>query len=296
MSIQWYPGHMTKARRELAEAIPRHDVVIEVLDARAPRASANPVLNELRGHKPCLKVLSKGDLADPKLTEAWLAMFEARGSETPPAKRGGPPPGRVLAVAVSTERPNDTKKKISELCRLLAPNRGGPGKPVRAMIAGIPNVGKSTLINTLVGRRAAKVGDEPAVTKAQQKLVTEGMVISDSPGIMWPNIEDPNVGSRLALLGSIPDSAIDYESVALFGAKILGARYADRLMARYKLTELPEAPDQILAAIGRKRGCLRSGGHIDLHKAADILIHDFRSGALGRITLDFPGSPTPTPP
>lgn len=286
MSIQWYPGHMTKARRELAAAIPAHDVVIEVLDARAPRASENPVVTELRGQKPCLKVLSKSDLADPTVTEAWMRHFEAEHA-------GG---GKVLAVALTTERPQEITKKVPELCQRLAPNRTGP-KPVRAMIAGIPNVGKSTLVNTLVGRRAAKVGDEPAVTKAQQKVVGKsGMVLSDSPGILWPKIDDEAASYRLALLGTIPDSALDYESVALFGAKFLATQYPELLRARYKLTELPERPDEILAEIGRRRGCLRSGGRIDMHKAADVLLHDFRQGALGRISLERPPPPRASAP
>lgn len=281
MSIQWYPGHMTKARRELAAAIPAHDVVIEVLDARAPRASENPVVTELRGQKPCLKVLSKSDLADPEVTAAWLRIFEEE-------RAGG---GKVLAVALTTDKPQEITKKVPELCQRLAPNRTGP-KPVRAMIAGIPNVGKSTLLNTLVGRRAAKVGDEPAVTRTQQKVVGKsGMVLSDSPGILWPKIDDADASYRLALLGTIPDSALDYESVALFGAKFFAERYPALLCARYKLTELPERADEILAEIGRRRGCLRSGGRIDMHKAADVLLHDFRQGALGRISLE---SPDPT--
>jgi ribosome biogenesis GTPase A len=288
MSIQWFPGHMTKARRELAESIPKHDVVIEVLDARAPSASENPLVTELRGHKPCLKVLSKSDLADPEVTEAWLRYFEAERSEVSKER----PSGKVIALALSTDRPGEARTKVPELCAKLAPHRAGPHKSVRAMIVGIPNVGKSTLINTLMGRRVAKVGDEPAVTKSQQRVTAKsGMALSDSPGIMWPKIDDEAASYRLALLGAIPDSALDYETVALFGAEFLARHYARLLVARYKITALPdlaEGAEAVLAEIGRRRGCLRSGGRIDMHKAANVLLHDLRSGAIGRVTLERP--------
>ncbi len=284
MSIQWYPGHMTKARKAMAEAMPSQDVVIEVLDARMPLASENPVVTELRKQKPCIKVLSKSDLADPEVTRAWLAYFERR---TEPSKER--PEGKVLALAIRTDKPGEIKSRIPELCKRLALHPSGPGKTVRAMIVGIPNVGKSTLINTLMERKVAKVGDEPAVTKSRQ-LVTlkNGMTIADTPGILWPKIEDSSASLRLALGGAIPDTAIDYESVALFGAKFLLERYPALLRTRYKITDLPETADALLMEIGRRRGGLRAGGTIDLHKAADILIHDVRSGVLGRITFEAP--------
>jgi ribosome biogenesis GTPase A len=276
---------MTKARRAMAEAMPSQDVVIEVLDARMPLASENPIVTELRKQKPCVKVLSKSDLADPETTKAWLAYFER--ARTEPSKER--PEGKVLALAIRTDKPGEIRARVPELCKRLALHPSGPGKTVRAMIVGIPNVGKSTLINTLMERKVAKVGDEPAVTKARQ-LVTlkNGMTIADTPGILWPKIEDDQASYRLALGGAIPDTAIDYESVALFGAKFLLERYPGLLRARYKLTELPAAADALLMEIGRRRGGLRSGGTIDLHKAADILIHDVRSGALGRITFEAP--------
>jgi len=278
MSIQWYPGHMTKARRELAAAMPAQDVIIEVLDARLPAASENPVVTELRRQKPCLKVLNKSDLADPQITEAWLRHFEL-------ARAGGP----VLAVALSTDRPGEVRTRIHELCKRLAPRPNAPDKALRAMIVGVPNVGKSTLINTLMSRAVAVVGDKPAVTRAQQQVVLKnGMVIWDSPGILWPKIEDEAASLRLALAGSIPDTAIDYLSVATFAAQLLLERYPDRLIARFKLDERPGSADALLAEIGRRRGCLRSGGGIDLHKASEILVHAFRGGGLGRISLEAP--------
>jgi ribosome biogenesis GTPase A len=276
---------MAKARLAMAEAVPAQDVIIEVLDARMPSASENPLVTELRGQKPCLKVLAKSDLADPRTTAAWLRHFEADRAE--PSKDR--PEGKVAALAITTERPGEARARVAELCKRLALHPGGPGKTVRAMVVGIPNVGKSTLINVLMQRKVAKVGDEPAVTKGRQ-LVTldDGMTLSDNPGILWPKVEDPVAALKLALGGAIPDVALDYESVGLFGARLFLERYPDLVVARYKLRVLPESPDALLAEIGRRRGGLRSGGVVDLHKAAGILIHDFRSGALGRISLETP--------
>ncbi len=272
---------MNKARRNIVEAMPAQDVVLEVLDARMPFASENPVLAELRGLKPCVKVLSKSDLADPEATQLWLRYFESTGAAT--SKRG-----QVKAIAISSERAAETRTRIADVCGLLAkPTRGR--KTARALIVGIPNVGKSTLVNTLAQRKIANVGDEPAVTKGQQVvLLKNGMTLSDNPGIMWPKIEDPSGGMRLAFGGAIPDSALDYESVALFGASFLLAQYPDLVIKRYKLTELPKDASALIDEIGRRRGGLRAGGAIDRHKAADILIHEFRTGALGRISLERP--------
>lgn len=290
MSIQWYPGHMTKARRSIAESMPSQDVVIEVLDARMPLASENPVLAELRGQKPCIKVLNKSDLADPAVTTAWLRYFEAERAAPPDeAERGASPGGQVLAIAIAASQSSEARRRIPELCKRLAPPKNGPGKVVRAMIVGIPNVGKSTLINVLMERKVAKVGDEPAVTKSQQLVTLKtGMAISDNPGILWPKIDDEAASFRLAVGGAIPDTAIDYQSVALFAAGYFLRRYPELLVARYKLKELPETAAALIEEIGRRRGCLRSGGSVDLHKASDILVHDFRAGRLGRISLEEP--------
>jgi ribosome biogenesis GTPase A len=271
--IQWYPGHMTKARRELGLAMPSQDVLVEVLDARLPASTENPVIAHLRREKPCLKVLAKADLADSDVTERWLRYLAAR-----------PDAGPVLAVAVSSERGAETRTRIGELCARLTERR-----PVRAMVLGAPNVGKSTLINTLKNRAVAATGNKPAVTKVQQEVVlSNGMILRDSPGILWPRIEDEAVSMRLAFAGSIPDTAIDYADVATFAARFLLLRYPDRLQARYKLAELPASAEALLDEIGRRRGGLRAGGVVDVHKAAEILVHDFRSAALGRISLEAP--------
>jgi len=273
---------MKKARQLIADAMPNQDVVIEVLDARMPRASENPIVTELRRHKPCIKILSKSDLADPELTRAWVRFFEEEVHESP---GDGLKPGRVVALPLTTTKPAEARTKIPALARELAPKR----KLLNAIVVGIPNVGKSTLINVLANRKVAKVGDEPAVTRGRQTVMLEGtLAISDVPGITWPKIDDEGTGLRLAFAGSIPDSAIDYETVALWGARYLLKHYPALVVARYKLPAAPENARELLEAIGKRRGGLRAGGVVDLHKAADALIHDFRSGALGRITLEAP--------
>ncbi|MEO7729330.1 MAG: ribosome biogenesis GTPase YlqF [Kofleriaceae bacterium] len=274
MTLQWYPGHMTKARRELAEIMPSQDLVIEVLDARLPAACCNPVITELRRATPCIKVLTKSDLADPAATRAWIDYFQRDD--------------KIRAFASTPERPNDTRKKIAELAARFG-LRHRPDNPIRALIAGVPNVGKSTLINQLMDRLVAKTGDKPAVTKMQQRVVLKtGMVVYDSPGIMWPKIEDESGALRLAFAGSIPDTAIDYLITAMFGAKLVLERYPALAVARYKLPETPASAEALLIEIGRRRGGLRAGATIDLHKASEVLIHEFRHGVLGRITLELP--------
>lgn len=278
MSIQWYPGHMTKARKAISEAVPTCDVVIEVLDARMPRSSENPLFADIRGDKPVLKLLSKGDLADPEATREWIAALERE-----PAKGVG----RTVAVAITTKKNHDTFTRVPALCMQMATRTNFDKRALRALVVGIPNVGKSTLVNTLMGRKVAEVGDEPAVTKSLQRVILKsGMMLSDVPGLMWPKIEDEGASLRLALGGAIPETAIDFETIAIFACRCLGERYPDRLKARYKLEVLPTNPDELLVEIGKRRGALRAGGKVDIHKAADVLVHDFRSGALGPISLE----------
>lgn len=283
MSINWYPGHMRKARRIIEESMSAHDLVIEVLDARMPRASANPVVTKLRGHRPCLKVLTKSDLADPATTAAWIRWFEGR-----PARKGE---GPVAAIAITTDKRTEIRKRVPELCRELASHRATKGREVRAMVLGIPNVGKSTLINALAARKVTQVENRPAVTRAQQRVeVAPGLALSDNPGILPARLDDQRAALRLALAGAIPDTVVELEPVAQFGAQLLLERYPALVLARYKLAEAPESADALLDEIGRRRGGLRPGGVIDRDKAAHILLQDFRSGALGRISLERPPS------
>ncbi len=278
MAVQWYPGHMNKARRIIKETMSDVDLVIEVMDARIPFSSENPMVAELRQHRPCIKILNKSDLADPEITKMWLKHFD---------KEQG-----VKAQALSVLDKSRTKN-LPDLCRKLLPERGSAVKYIRVMIMGIPNVGKSTLINTLAGKTLAKVGDEPAVTKevssAQHRIILDGNIaLSDTPGILWPKIENENSSYRLAVTGAIKNTAIDFEDIALFAADYLIHAYSERVVQRYKLKQCPETGVQLLEEIGRRRGCLRAGGVIDIQRASEILIHEIRSGALGALSFETP--------
>ncbi|MGG7092950.1 ribosome biogenesis GTPase YlqF [Shewanella indica] len=274
MAIQWYPGHMHKARKEIEEVMPQIDLVIEVLDARIPYSSENPMVAKLRQDKPCIKLLNKSDLADPEITNRWIEYLEQEQG--------------VRAQAITTLQPAMVRK-IPELCRKLVPVSEGAFKDIRTMIMGIPNVGKSTIINTLAGRVIAKTGNEPAVTKAQQRInLKNGIVLSDTPGILWPKVDNEASGYRLAVTGAIKDTAMEYEDVALFAAAYFLHAYPEAMMERYKLTSLPATDIELLEEIGRRRGALRSGGHIDLHKASELLLHEFRSGKIGQLSLETP--------
>lgn len=274
MKIGWYPGHMAKAKRQIAEVMSKIDVVIEVLDARLPVSSANPMLQKLRGSKPCIKVLNKSDLADPHITGAWVKYFDQFDD--------------VKALPIeATKRP--TVGQIPALCRKLAPNRGVPGRTLRAMIIGIPNVGKSTLINTLAGKKMARVGDKPAITTCPQQIdLRNGIHLADTPGLLWPDIRNQESAHRLAVSGAIGDNAMDYVSAAVYAADFLMKRYESLVVARYKLKELPKTGPELVDIIGRKRGCLVSGGEVDLQRASELLLRELRSGLIGRVTLEGP--------
>jgi len=280
MAIQWFPGHMTTARKKAAETMAQIDVVVEVLDARLPEAGSSPMIHELRAHRqrPCLKLLNKVDLADPEATRAWLDYFNKQ-------------PG-VLAVAICAKKPGDVAK-LPALAQKLAPHRDDTFKPLRLMIMGIPNVGKSTLMNTWVKRRVAAVGDEPAVTKSQQRInLSPRLILVDTPGMTWPKTEHDADGFMLAASHAIGRNAVIDEEVATFLASILLERYPGLLKARYGLA--PEGLDAagVLEAVAKKRGCLLKGrgGELDLEKAAMILLTDYRSGTLGRISLETPAT------
>ncbi|MEK8051122.1 ribosome biogenesis GTPase YlqF [Ideonella sp. DXS22W] len=275
MPIQWFPGHMHATRKAIAERLPDIDVVIELLDARLPGSSSNPLLAEMTAGKPALKVLNKQDLADAERTAAWLAHFQARADT------------RALGLDASQAAPART---LIAACRQLAPLRGGMVKPLRVLICGIPNVGKSTLINSLAGQRRANTGDEPGITKTEQRItLADDFYLFDTPGMLWPRITVERAGLHLAAGGSVGRNAYDEQEVATALLSSVRGPYADRLQARYKLGALDGfSDDELLAEIGRKRGALMGGGRIDLQKAAEIALNDFRSGAWGRITLETP--------
>ena len=273
-NIQWFPGHMNKARNEVKEIMPQMDVIIEVLDARIPYSSENPMVATLRGDKPVIKILNKADLADPDMTQAWMDYFEQEDG--------------VKALAFDDNKANNVHR-IVELCKKLMPNKVGTGRQIKAMILGIPNVGKSTLINTLAGRTVAKTGNEPAVTKSQQLIKLEGgIMLYDTPGMLWPKVENANSGYRLAATGGIRDTAFDFADVASYTAEYLIQAYPELLKARYKIEDLPETDWEFFEVAGRNRGCVRAGNKIDTYRMSEILINELRSGTLGRISMETP--------
>ncbi|MGO4110965.1 ribosome biogenesis GTPase YlqF [Paenibacillus sp. YAF4_2] len=286
MTIQWFPGHMTRAKRQIQAKLKLIDIAIELLDARVPLSSRNPMVDEILSGKPRLIVLNKSDLADPKVTEQWIEYFKYEGHET-------------VAVDSSTgTRVGDIPMKAKEILKEKIDRQLSKGMNPRAMrglIVGIPNVGKSTLINRLAGRNIAITGDRPGVTKGQQWIKTNyEMDLLDTPGILWPKFEDELVGFRLAMTGAIREQILNVEDIAFFAVRELAERYWPALKERFELDTPPtDATDsdevvRIMEDIGRRRGCLVSGGHVDLEKASGIILRELRAGKLGRITLEAP--------
>ncbi len=278
MSIQWFPGHMNAARKKAAEAMEKVDMIIEVLDARIPQASCNPMIEQLRlfRQRPCLKILNKSDLADPVATQAWINYYNGQKD--------------VHAVALSCKKPSDVLK-VPNLALALAPHRGTPLKPLRMMIMGIPNVGKSTLMNALLKKRVAAVGDEPAVTKVQQRLyMNKNMVLIDTPGMLWPKIALPSDGMMLAASHAVGVNALIEEEVATFLADVLVKRYPELLTARYGMKTDGIDGVSVIEGVASRRGFRLKGGDFDFEKAAHTLLQDFRTGSLGRISLETPQS------
>lgn len=276
MSIQWFPGHMNAAKKKAEESMADTDVVIEVLDARLPEASCNPLVERMRvfRQRPCLKILNKSDLADPVATALWAQYYNAQPN--------------VTAYAMTTKKPSDVARIVT-LCKQLAPHRAVPTKPLRIMIMGIPNVGKSTLMNALLKRRVAKVGDEPAVTKIQQRIyLDQHTVLIDTPGLMWPKIDMDSDGLMLAASHAIGSNALIEEEVAVFLGEVLLERYPNLLAARYGIKAEGNDGVGVVEGVGKKRGFRVKGGDLDFEKSAHVLLHDYRSGALGRITLETP--------
>ena len=240
MLIQWYPGHMHKASKEIKQTLHQVDIVIEILDARIPFSSQNPMLSTLRGEKPCIKILSKSDLADPEITRQWQSYLEQEQG--------------VKTLAVTIEHP-EKMRQLPDLCHKILPDKATSSRLINTLIMGIPNVGKSTLINVLAGRMIAKTGNEPAITKMQQRIaIGNGIVLLDTPGVLWPNVENKNSGYRLATTGAIKDTAIDHEQIASFAADYLLNHYPECLAARFKLEPLPKTEHELLEAIGKSRG------------------------------------------
>ena len=275
MPIHWFPGHMATAKREIRKAMPMVDLVIEVLDARIPFSSENPLVADLRGATPCIQILNKSDLADPDVTTAWLnAITAGFGVQGPRA-----------AFTHHLHQPNlrDTVKDLAHSLCAAKP------RTMTAMILGVPNVGKSTLINLLAGRAIAKTGNKPAVTQAQQRIqVGKDLVLLDTPGFLWPRLSPEACGYRLAVTGAISDRVVDYQDIAVFAARFLSRRYPDAVRAFYKLDAVPKDELGIIEAIGRARGFLVKGGKVDLQRAAERLIYDLRAGTLGRISMETP--------
>lgn len=281
MTIQWFPGHMAKARRQVTEKLKLVDIIIELVDARIPISSRNPMIDEVVQHKPRLVLLNKADMADKMLTNQWIEYFSEQGIKALAVNaQGGTGLGDIVRAS---------KEILSEkFDRMKA--RGMKPRAIRAMIVGIPNVGKSTLINRLAKKNIAKTGNTPGVTKAQQWIkVGKEMELLDTPGILWPKFEDEEVGYKLALTGAIKDTILNLQDIAVYGLRYLEKHYPKRLEERYGIDEFPEEIVEVFDKIGTLRGCLISGGGVDYDKTSDLIVRDIRSERLGKITFDIPG-------
>ena len=281
MNIQWYPGHMTKTRRMIADNLKLVDLVVEIIDARIPISSRNPDLDDLLGSKPRLILLNRADQADPAMNKNWSNWFRSRGSSVlqTDCKTGA---GVKQFSPVVKSILKDQIAKWAE--------KGQVGRPVRVMVVGVPNVGKSTFINKVARRKSAKAQNRPGVTRGKQWVTVDGgLELLDTPGILWPKFEDPQVGFRLAVTGAVKDDIMDLETLSAQLMKVLAERYPDAIRTRYKI-DLPTPVNEweLLEAVGRKRGFLISGGEVDLERMARILLEEYRSGKLGRFTLEEP--------
>ena len=279
MQVQWYPGHMTKAKRMMQENIKLIDLVIELVDARAPLSSKNPDIDELGKNKFRLILLNKADLASDKGNAMWTKYFEEKG---------------YFVVKINSRSGAGLKQisaTIMEACKEKIERdrkRGILNRPIRAMVVGIPNVGKSTFINSFAGRAAAKTGNKPGVTKGAQWIrLNKQVELLDTPGILWPKFEDQAVGVKLAMLGSVNDEILNIEELAVELIKLLGEHFPEVIGERYQI-EKQDEPLRVLEEIARVRACLLKGNELDISKAANILIDDFRSGKLGKLTIEFP--------
>lgn len=281
MNIQWYPGHMTKTRRQMENDIRLVDAVCEIVDARIPMSSRNPDIDAICGSKPRLMILNRIDMADPEATKKWTAYFRSQG---------------MVVLETDCKNRKGTNQFAPKVRQLLKDQiekykeKGMVGRTLRVMVVGIPNVGKSTLINQVSGRKSAKAENRPGVTRGKQWVTVErGLELLDTPGILWPKFEDPQVGLKLSYTGAIKDDVVDIETLASNLIDLLGRKYPGVLEARYKIT-VPEQFDgfELLELCGRKRGMLISGGEVDTERMSRVLLEEYRSGKLGRFTFEFP--------
>lgn len=281
--VNWFPGHMAKTRRLIKESLPFVDLVTEIVDARIPMSSSNPELNEMIGSKPRIVLLNKCDVADEKVTAKWVEFYKRKGIYALPVDcRSGKGLGAYLPLVREV-----LKEKIKR-----NNEKGMSGKPLRVMVVGIPNTGKSSFINKMAGKNRAKVADKPGVTRSNSWFaVGSGIELLDTPGVLWPKFEDKSVGEKLAFIGSVKDEILDSETLALRLINVLKNGYCDRLAERYKIADFEEKEDyEILEMIGKKRGMLISGGEIDCERASVMLLDEYRAGRLGRLSLDLPES------
>lgn len=280
MTIQWFPGHMAKARREVTEKLKLIDIIFELVDARIPASSRNPMIDEIIQHKPRVILLNKADMADPAKTNMWLEHYKSQGK---------------TAIAINSQAGNGLNQITAASKNLLKEkyermeSRGIKPRAIRAMIVGIPNVGKSTLINRLAKKNIAKTGNTPGVTKAQQWIkVGKELELLDTPGILWPKFEDQEVGLKLALTGAIKDTILNLHEVSLYGLRFLEKEYPERLKSRYDLNVIPQETLELFDAVGKFRGCLASGGFIDYDKTAELVVREIRSEKMGPLTFEVP--------
>lgn len=280
MTIQWYPGHMAKAKREIQAKLKLVDIVVELLDARIPLSSRNPMIDDIVLQKPRLILLNKYDLADPAIVNSWISFFKSQGIEAIPINSMS---GKgINNIVIQLEKLMvDKKEKLIK--------RGIGSYSIRTMILGIPNVGKSSLINRLANKKATKTGDKPGITKGQQWIkVGKSIDLLDTPGILWPKFDDQKVGYRLAATGAIKDELFHFDDIALFIVDYFRKNYPDKLKERYNLIDLADDNIEVIRQIGKNRGCLISGGEIDFDKSSALIIRELRAGKLGRFCLEKP--------